>query len=254
MSNRILNSLLLSTIYFGLTSCGSDTPTDAPEVIRFYGEGIYSGYFTENENSSDDFLAIIDGNGAISAITLSNVTVMDGWLKDKGNFEATGVAQGFASPGYYFKESGSSIIDYGLSTKTAVDGSLMGVGRYQGVVINSFTLKSLAGVYSSPPSSFDIVAGSYEARINDDLVSMTIDANGGLSGRDYSGCVYQGALSRVENLLNNYSVSFKLSSCGNYNETYNGKAFFILKNGLPPSLVLISHGIRYGIGGVFVKK
>lgn len=73
------------------------------------------------------------------------------------------------------------------------------------------------------PASLDAVAGVYTRSTSSGYtMTMTIGANGVLTGSDSKGCVFNGTLSVPDPTHNLYAIEATVSSCGSLDGNYRG--------------------------------
>jgi hypothetical protein len=250
-------SLAISACGGGGSGGGDDTPVipaNAPAAEEdFFAEGIYVGDLTDLTGATTKIGAIVGSDGSFEMTNFQDGDIHYGVLRVTGNLEAEGDVRGLAAPGYYWEANGESVIDTKASIKQEQDGSVSGSGFYLGVKISEFNLSSSNLKYESPPSSLDVVAGTYSAYINYVDVYLTLNGDGSVDGFDTAGCQYSGSLEQAEAGKNLYNVSYIAQGCGDINGAYVGKAFFSLT---PEStvVVFIAHNNVNGRGGNFTRQ
>jgi hypothetical protein len=251
-------SLAISACGGGGSGGGDDTPVipaNAPAAEEdFFAEGIYVGDLTDLTGATTKIGAIVGSDGSFEMTNFQDGDIHYGVLRVTGNLEAEGDVRGLAAPGYYFVQNGESVVDQKVYIKQSEqDMSISGGASFQSVETGRFNLSSSNLKYESPPSSLDVVAGTYSAYINYVDVYLTLNGDGSVDGFDTAGCQYSGSLEQAEAGKNLYNVTYSAQGCSDINGAYVGKAFFSLT---PEStaLVFITHNNFSGFGGSFTRQ
>ncbi len=246
---------LIAVSVLVLAACGGgdDKPAAnaAPTEKDFFAQGIYAGQVTDISGETLEMIAIVGADGTVEAADTYYGNVHYGVLSSSGN-EVTGSLRSFTAPGYYWEANGEGVIDTSISfTVSESDQSVIGKTSYKGITQSNFSLLSYPNYYNNPPSSFDEVAGTYNAYLYDSEVYLQITESGAVSGYDTTSCDYNGNLVQPIGDKNLYKLALKVSNCGEFNGSWEGKAFFILPPDQRPLLALTAHSEKAGRAGVF---
>jgi len=191
-----MRKYILSTLFsFVLSACGGGGGSTPQNNINL-SPGIYTGTFTPNGGTPDEFAIILASNGTWAGVnpiesaygTYSNSTLTE------TNFSAT-----------------LTTSNSGTYTDDGINGtfSIADAGIYN----RESTLPKLEGVWVD--TTFTEVAG---------ITTHVIDANGNINSSSVSGCSSTGKLNTIDTTKNEYSFSLTVSNCEGFEGVYNGLA------------------------------
>ena len=254
---------VLTALVLGLSGCGggstSGTATapagTTPPVVSTppaaaapAATGLWKGTISSDvTGQSPQVFAMVDTSGRALWMTTDGA-VWDGQMPlAGGSLEIhlrTHLHEGSQFPDG--THHGSSMLNIESLTHPAM------LGRYSGAGDSG-----RVGFERSPmwdrPASLETVAGSYTRSIsNGYTMTLTIGANGQLSGSDTAGCLIHGTVSVADPAHNLYRLQAEVSSCGALNGTYQGLGCLLDADAMhdwTSRMWPVTHGRHMGGGG-----
>lgn len=196
---------------------GGSVPPPANESAS----GIWNGSFhSDVTNRSDNVSGVVTENNEMRFFSTTWGGQYEGNGTVSGNSVAT-EAPAFAPWDYVFVDGsqvGRANLTGSVKSKESISGTYSGMG-------DSGTFYVTYEPIYERPSSLSLLDGNWRHSSSQlGIVSLTISANGNITGYSSSGCTYSGNLRLVNSSYNAYQVSINISSCGTLNGNYNGHA------------------------------
>lgn len=193
----------------GGSGAGGDTP--APQNLAGLWDGTTSNgrvlsAMTLSDGTTWALYTPIGGGNTIAGVVQGNI---NGAARDF-NFELNTITDGTLSANITPKQSISG-------TVSGAGGSLSFTGNYDADFEKTPSLAALAGTFT----------GQSRAAAGVETATVTVDANGAITGTSVSGCSYTGtATPRTDGNAFNISVTFAGGVCALGTSTVTGVAFF----------------------------
>lgn len=201
---RLLPVLVLAGVLGG---CGGDDDDDGFESGA-NAAGIWRGSLDVDSGPQGvNAILIVRANGTIYMDT--DIGLLVGSVSTSGN-ALTGAADGY-SYDQAFPDGADFSLNGNVAEGDAITGAFSGSGES-----GTFEL-DYDPVLSALPAALPSLAGTYDAEltIRDDTttVTVTIEADGDLTGTDGAGCTFTGEVDVLESTRNIYSWTATLTGC-----------------------------------------
>lgn len=194
---------------------GSNPP---PTTAKVTTPGVWKGTMTSSTTGQTTPVVALTGHDGQSTWMTTDGRIWHGQVPMSGDhFNAT--FNGHMYEGAHFPDGtnhGPSSIMVDHHTESTTTGHYSGSGD-----TGSFdmTLSPMWDRASSPAT----VAGVYTRSTSSGYtMTMTIDANGHLTGSDTLGCVFSGSVTVPDPIHNMYDIDAQVSSCGSLDGHYQG--------------------------------
>jgi len=203
--------------------------------------GFWKGSITSTTTGQTSSVVALTGHDGHSVWMTTDGRVWDGQVPMSGDhFNAT--FSGHMYDGAHFPDgtnhgSTSMMVDHHSSSTTS--------GRYTGSGDGGTFNMSLSPMWNRP-ASLGTVAGVYtRSTSNGYTMTMSISANGQLTGSDSRGCVFNGTVA-VPNLNQNmYGIDAHVTSCGSLDGHYQGSGTLLDADAMQDWLTAM-HPLEHG--------
>jgi hypothetical protein len=197
---------------------GASAPATAvtPPATTTSNAGLWKGTVTSS-GQPQEAVGTVGDNGQFH-LSMANGMTFVGTMQGSGTSFSMNMTA-YMPEGQTFPNGAPSA---SMAFAVTMTGNGMMTGTYSGAgQSGSFSLAMDA--MGSRSASLQAVAGTY-TRSNSTgyTVTMTIGANGQLTGSNTRGCVFNGAVSVPSPTRNQYSISMTVTSCGALDGNYTG--------------------------------
>ncbi len=229
--NSSLVRLSIAAASLALTACGgggggsaestaaTSTTTGTSTAYAATTPGVWKGTITSTTTGQSVPMVALTGHDGHSTWMTTDGRVWDGHVPLTGDhFEAT--FAGHLYDGAHFPDG----TNHGSTTmRTDHHSTSATSGRYSGCG-DAGTFSMTQSPMWERPASLAAVAGVYtRSTSNGYTMTMTLGANGQLSGSDTKGCLFNGTVSVPDGAHNLYGIDAQVSSCGSLDGHYRGQ-------------------------------
>lgn len=256
MSGRV-TGLALAAIVLVVTACGgggggssvatatapaptggANSPATPPAAST---SGVWKGTIASTTTGRSVPLVALTGVDGHSVWMTTDGRVWSGSMPTTGDhFDAT--FSGHMSEGDHFPDgtdhgTASMMIDHHSSSMTS--------GRYSGSG-DAGTFDMGPNPMWDRPSALDVVAGVYtRSTSNGYTMTMTIGANGQVTGSDSRGCVFTGTVTVPDPTHNIYGMDTTVTTCGSLDGHYQGMGTLLDADAMQDWMIAM-HPLEHG--------
>ncbi len=233
----MLNKILVLAFVSFISSCGggggsNDTTDSGQPTTTERIAGIWQG--TGNDVGD---VGIVTENGDLFFISIPGNTLTVGRITSASGDNALGTLSSYAAFGFAFPDG--STVATGTFNATVKTRSTL-----TGTTSSKFGADTFSFAYDTDydlPSSLSLTAGTWSGiDFFGDLVTLTINSSGVITGSDSASCIYSGQVSIINTSFNAYNFVLTLSNCGSFNGSFSGVSTM-------DSIVSTNDTLTYGV-------
>lgn len=179
--------------------------------------GIYQGnFFSDIDSLVIPGMAVISPDGKFAAVSYDAMAAIGNWSVNGSSFSGSGTAVS-ADPDVTFSANVT------MSGQISPEYRVVGTYNISGGDYGSFDFYAIPSLYRRG-ISLPAISGNYSAfnLVSGATGSVSVSANGSLSGSDSLGCKYSGQFTLPDSDFNLLKVVVTISSCGASNGLYTG--------------------------------
>jgi hypothetical protein len=203
---------LLLCLFLGACGGGGSSSTPVGVVTTADATGVWQGTITENGVGTFDVVGLIYEDD-LRFISVDSGVVYEGTISITGtNFTAT--------------TTNIDIVNGGVISTSTLAGTVITASSITGTYTSSDGSSGSFSLTYDPittrGASLATIEGNWSVTDGTFTITLSIDANGLLTGSDTDFCVYNGTVSVLDPAVNIYGISLTASSCGAFDGAYEG--------------------------------
>lgn len=256
----VASSIAILTANLALTGCGSSgdghsssgpatgstpaaatSPSSSSTTTVATTPGLWKGTLSSTTTGQTSSVVALTGHDGHSVWMTTDGRVWEGQVPMSGShFDAT--FNGHLYDGARFPDGtnhgpATMMVDHHASGTTS--------GRYTGSGDNGTFNMSLSPMWNRP-AALGTVAGVYSrSTSNGYAMTMTVAANGQLTGNDSRGCVFYGTVTVPDPDHNLYRIDAQVTSCGSLDGQYHGTGALLDADAMQDWMIAM-HPLEHG--------